>query len=174
MKNVICFILIIGVLLVLGSCSQKLNANESKTVIDKNGKVEIEHKSLIEDIPTFITYHNAKFGYSFDIPKRWEDKYIIEEKEKGEFNYTTFYYKASNGERREFFTISVTTKENYERLLEKDKSLSDDKVAENEKYVFFIVTPLDMIPFSEDKDVEEYMNIDINYPTILSRFHLDK
>lgn len=172
MKKVICFILIIGVLFVLGSCSKKLNENE--TVIDKNGTLKNEQKDLIEDIPTLLTYHNFKSSYSFDIPKRWKDKYVVEEKERDEFNYTTFYYKASNGKRQEFFTISVTTKENYERLLEKDNSLSNDKVTENEKYVFFIVTPLDMIPFLEDKDVEEYMNIDIDYPTILSRFHLDK
>ncbi|MDK2986159.1 MAG: hypothetical protein PWQ96_1803 [Clostridia bacterium] len=122
--------------------------------------VEINNSPLIVDPEPrkengniLTTYHNDKYGYSFDIPKHWEGKYEILEKE----NKTYFLYTGCPGKKDQFLTIISWTTEEFEIIKETEDNhfIEDHILAKTDNYIFYATTQI-ALPFESSEKEEKY------------------
>jgi len=119
--------------------------------ISDNSAIDIVDSGVEnEGSDVLTTYHNDVYGYSFDIPKYWEEKYEIAEQE----NKTHFLYTVCPGQKDEFLTIISWNLEEFKKILEgKGNHFNENRIlAKTDKYVFYYNFPIDLPYDSAEKE----------------------
>lgn len=114
-------------------------------------------------------YVNSKYGFTFDIPSDWEDKYkVIEADETISFVYSEYEFEDKNYQ--DFFKIVIMSGDDYEKLLN-DPPMTGVLLAEKGEQVYILYTPLDMA-IIDSKKAEEYNQLFLSIDQIKERFYL--
>jgi hypothetical protein len=115
-------------------------------------------------------YINSKYGFTFDIPSDWEDKYkVIEADEAISFVYSEYDLEDKNYQ--EFFKIVVMSRYDYKKALN-DLSMTGGLLSEKGEQVYILYTPLDMA-IMDSKKAEEYNQLFLSIDQIKERFYLN-
>ncbi len=116
-------------------------------------------------------YINSKYGFTFDIPTNWEDKYrVIEADESISLVYSQYEFEDENYQ--EFFKIVIMSKADYEKVLN-DPPVTGVLLAEKGDQVYILYTPLDMA-IMDSKKAEEYSRLFLSIDQIKERFYLNQ
>ncbi len=114
-------------------------------------------------------YINSKYGFTFDIPSDWENKYkVIEADESISFVYSQYEFEDENYQ--EFFKIVVISGDDYKNLLN-DSPIAGILLAEKGEQAYILYTPLDMAIMDSQK-AEEYKQLFLSIDQIKERFYL--
>ena len=114
-------------------------------------------------------YINSKYGFTFDIPSDWEDKYkVIEADETISFVYSEYEFEDKNYQ--EFFKIVVMSGDDYEKLLN-DPPMTGVLLAEKGEQAYILYMPLDMA-IMDSKKAEVYSQLFLPIDQIKERFYL--
>lgn len=126
-------------------------------------------------------YVNEMYGYILELPEEWKgkkDKIKVFEGNYG--RSTTFAYPfthdlvESDGNivYQDFFTISVASKAEYERILS-DPPVLSTFIAENDEKVYLLYMPIDNIIMGEENH-QEYNDLRLSEDKIIDIFSLNK
>lgn len=114
-------------------------------------------------------YVNEKYGFTFKIPDSWKGKYDVVERDNS-ITFVYSQYEFESGGYQEFFTIGVTSKEEYENT--NNPLMTGELLAEKDEQVYLLYMPLDCIILDEDK-LQEYTDINLSVDEIKNRFMLN-
>ncbi len=116
------------------------------------------------------TYSNKKLGFTFDIPKSWENHYQIKE----ENDAAHFYFKGKPDNEQLLFGIKVITKEMYNKIIEEDGSYKfGDLVGEKNNRVFIEVFTI-TVDLANKENIDKFNEMYIPKDEFLKKFHIIK
>ncbi len=156
MQNIIVFFLILQL---LGN-GYGLEENTSL-------KPYLEHILHQDNLEILETYSNKELGFTFDIPKSWENHYQI----KKENNTIYFYFKGKPDNEQLLFGIKVMTKEMYNKTIEEDGSYYGDLIGERNNWVFVREAPITM-DLVDEENSEKFQEMYIPKDEFLKKFHI--
>ncbi len=124
--------------------------------------------NIIDNITDKI-YVNHKYGFSFDIPSDWENKYKIIETDKI-ISFVYSEYELDDKSYQEFFKIVVMSRDEYDKLVN-DPPMTGKLLATKGEQVFVIYFPLDNA-IMDVKKAEEYIQLCLSIEQAKERFSL--
>ncbi|NLO08720.1 MAG: hypothetical protein GX129_02470 [Clostridiales bacterium] len=115
------------------------------------------------------TYMNKDYDFMFEVPANWQGKYkVIEKDRRISFVYTGDIFEG--GGYQEFFSISIITKEEYEKLL-KDEPMTGILLVEKDNQAYVVYAPIDLAIMDLEKQ-EDYRQLFLSHDEISQRFKL--
>lgn len=112
-------------------------------------------------------YVDKTYGFALTLPANWENKYVIETRDKGIVVH--YLHKEMTEIQADLFSITAWDKNEWEK--EKDKPGSGRKIGEGKDYVFVLNLPFDN-PF-EGEQQKEYGNMVQEVQQIMGTFTVD-
>lgn len=116
-------------------------------------------------------YINSEYGFTFDIPTNWENKYKVIEAD-GTILFVYSQYEFEDNSYQEFFKIVVMSRNDYEKMLN-DPPVTGVLLAEKGEQVYILYSPLDMAIMDHEK-ANEYNQLALSIDQIKERFYLNQ
>jgi len=123
-----------------------------------------------DEVNNDTKYINEKYGFSFNIPDNWKNKYETMEYNGGSVTFIYSECLNEDWDKQIFFTINTISTSDYEEWLKETNPPVLLEQKGDKSYV--LVYPLDIGNLNE-KQIEEYKALLLDEEEVKKRFSLD-